>query len=179
MAQDQPAAVRRALGSLAALALSIAVFAPSRADPPPMPGQRAPDFTLPLIANGSGQIALSALRGHGVYLNFFASWCDPCKEEAPWLGRLAHDYSRRNVVMLGIDELDQTPPALKFVQKYHLTYGIVSDPEGRTGASYGLGALPLHVFIAPSGKIEAAQVGPMTEHEIKTELELIASKSQH
>jgi cytochrome c biogenesis protein CcmG/thiol:disulfide interchange protein DsbE len=169
--------VRRALGSLVALALSFAAFAPSRADQPPMPGQSAPDFTLPVIANGSGQIALSSFRGHGVYLNFFASWCDPCKEEAPWLSKIARAYAKRNVVVVGIDELDQTQPALAFVKKYRLPYGILSDTDGRVGATYGVNALPLHIFIAASGKIKAAQIGPMTEHEIKTEMDLIAAKS--
>ncbi|HXM19588.1 MAG TPA: TlpA disulfide reductase family protein [Candidatus Tumulicola sp.] len=168
--------MKRALGSLVALALSFAAFAPSRADQPPMPGQPAPDFTLPVIANGSGQIALSSFKGHGVYLNFFASWCDPCKEEAPWLSKIARVYAKRNVVVVGIDELDQTQPALAFVKKYRLQYGILSDTDGRVGATYGVNALPLHIFIAPSGKIKAAQIGPMTEREIKTEMDLIAAK---
>ena len=68
--------------------------------PPPRVGQRAPAFSLPKL-NGSGTVSLARLRGKAVVLNFFASWCDPCKREAPALEKVWRDYRSRGVVVLG------------------------------------------------------------------------------
>jgi cytochrome c biogenesis protein CcmG/thiol:disulfide interchange protein DsbE len=159
-----------------AFALLTVAVSTAAADQPPAPGAVAPAFTLPVIANGKGDIVFSSLRGRGVYLSFFASWCDPCKAEAPWLAKMAKRYAKRNVVTIGVDELDETPAALAFTRKFHLPYAIVSDVEGRLGASYGIAALPLHVFIAPDGRIAAEEVGPLSQPKLEADMGQIAAR---
>ena len=141
----------------------------------PQTGAPAPNFSLELIANGSGTVSLDKYHGRGVYLNFFASWCIPCKAEVPSISRLSKIYAKRGVVVVGVDELESLDAAKSFVARYKLPYPIGLD-SGALGASYGLIGLPLHVFIGPDGKIVARRSGEMSESEIRSSLDQIARR---
>jgi len=142
---------------------------------PPRPGSPAPAFDLPVAVNGKGTLSLASLRGKGVYLNFFATWCGPCKVEAPYIGKLSREFAKRNVVVIGVDELETPGKAKEFADQYRLQYRIVLDESGDMGGSYGVAGLPLHVFIAPNGTVTVHRVGEMSEKQIRAALTTLSS----
>ena len=113
-------AKRASLGFITLVATGLVLAGVASADAPPRAGAPAPAFSLPVVANGHGTLSLSSLKGHNVYLNFFASWCEPCKAEVPSIAELSKQYASRNVVVVGIDELEQAEAAKGFAERYHL-----------------------------------------------------------
>ncbi|TAM91658.1 TlpA family protein disulfide reductase [bacterium] len=160
--------------ALAASALA-AGQSPGIAAAPPHRDAPAPVFTLPL-AGGHGTISLAALRGHPVYLNYFASWCPPCNAEAPSLAKLAAAFKPKGLVVIGIDELEGAKQALSFSRKYRLPYGVALDGDGTIGAAYGVSALPVHVFIDRDGRVVFYQPGEMDAAQIERHIEAIVKK---
>lgn len=142
----------------------------------PKTGAPAPNFSLELIANGQGTVSLDKYKGKGLYLNFFASWCIPCKAEVPSIAQLSKAYAKKGVVVLGVDELESIDAARGFVAKFKLPYAIGMDDSGALGASYGLIGLPLHVFIGADGKIVERRAGEMSADQIRAGLDQIARK---
>ena len=171
-------AKRAALASVAVIAGVLALIGVALADAPPRAGAPAPAFALPVVANGKGTLSLASFKGHAVYLNFFASWCEPCKQEAPSIAKLSKQYAPHNVVVIGIDELEQAEAAKGFATRYHLSYRITLDTSGEVGGSYGLVGLPLSVFIAPNGTVTAYREGQLSEQQIRHELQTL-SAGQH
>jgi cytochrome c biogenesis protein CcmG/thiol:disulfide interchange protein DsbE len=114
-------------------------------------GKPAPDFTLSRVG-APGKVQLASLRGKVVVLNFWASWCYPCNQEAPTLQAAAKRYGKR-VVVLGVDVNDPTSDARKFARKFKLTYPLVHDNHNVTSPKYGLTGLPETFFIDRSGKL--------------------------
>ena len=115
------------------------------------PGKAAPDFTLSRIG-GPGDLQLSSLRGKAVVLNFWASWCSPCKREAPALQAVSKTWGKR-VVVLGVDVNDFQGDARGFMRKYGLTYPVVHDNKNVTTPKYGLTGLPETFFLDRRGRI--------------------------
>lgn len=174
MNQTTRGIVRTSAAALAAFALLST--APQSAMALPQPGQAAPDFSMGVIANGQGTFTLSKLKGHAVYLNFFASWCVPCKAELPSIARLAKTYAKRGVTVIGVDELESTDAALTFTRLFKLPYEVGIDNSGSIGASYGLIGMPLHVFIGTDGKVVSRRSGQMNADQIRAGLDQIARK---
>jgi cytochrome c biogenesis protein CcmG/thiol:disulfide interchange protein DsbE len=114
-------------------------------------GKPAPDFTLNRV-DRAGKLQLASLRGKVVVLNFWASWCFPCNQEAPTLQAAAKRWGDR-VVVLGVDVNDPTSDARKFARKFKLTYPLVHDNHNVTSPKYGLTGLPETFFIDRSGKL--------------------------
>jgi cytochrome c biogenesis protein CcmG/thiol:disulfide interchange protein DsbE len=160
---------RRWLGPLAAVAIGCIPLAASAAL---RPGDAAPAFTLP--RDTSGKLALSSLHGKPVYLNFFASWCAPCNEEAPSVVLLNKKYAPKGLVVLGVDEQEDAKKAQGFASKYKIPFGVVLD-DGPVGKDYGVIALPVHVFIDRSGKISTYRLGEMSPSEIEDAIKKITS----
>ncbi len=123
-------------------------------------GRIAPDFTLPLL-DGNGSLSLSDLRGHPVLLNFWASWCVPCKEEAPVLQAAWEKWQERGVKFLGVDAQDGRTWAREFEQKYGITYPSVVEGTPEEMARYGVLGFPETFFIDAEGKIVAKYIGPI------------------
>jgi thiol-disulfide isomerase/thioredoxin len=142
----------------------------------PQTGQAAPNFSMGLIANGHGTFTLAKLKGRAIYLNFFASWCVPCKAELPSIAQLSKKYAKKGVTVVGVDELESTEVTLKFAQQFKLPYEIGIDDSGSIGASYGLIGMPLHVFIGADGKVVLRRAGQMNEDQIRAGLDQIARK---
>jgi cytochrome c biogenesis protein CcmG/thiol:disulfide interchange protein DsbE len=117
------------------------------------PGTAGVAPPAPAGAEGTPGIALRALRGHPLVLNFWASWCAPCKEEAPLLARLAHDYAPRGVLVVGIDTQDLEAPARAFLGRYGITYVNVRDPDGSAGRAFGTTGVPETFFVDAAGRI--------------------------
>jgi cytochrome c biogenesis protein CcmG, thiol:disulfide interchange protein DsbE len=112
-----------------------------------------------VIPPAGARLALAALRGHPVVINFWASWCAPCRAEMPMLVKAAHTYAARGVVVLGLDVDDPPADARRFLAQYRVDYPIVTVPDDRLPRAYGLIGLPTTVFIDASGTIRARQVG--------------------
>lgn len=140
----------------------------------PQPGTQAPPFSLELIANGHGTVSLDKYKGKGIYINFFASWCQPCKAEVPYIVQYSKEYAKRDVVVLGVDELESVGAAKGFVTQFKMPYPIGLDDSGAIGASYGLIGMPLSVFIGADGKIVKRVAGEMSASQIKAGLDSIA-----
>ena len=169
-------AKRAAVAAAAMAAIGLALMARSDADAPPRAGAPAPAFALPVVANGHGTLSLDSLKGRAVYLNFFASWCQPCKAEALSIAKLSKEYAAHNVVVVGIDELEQAQAVKVFAAHYQLPYIIALDNNGDVGGSYGLIGLPLHVFIEPNGTVAAYRVGELSESQIRAELRSLSAR---
>lgn len=125
----------------------------------PVPSSTGGIALAPLIPPAGGRLALAALRGHPVVINFWASWCAPCRAEMPMLVRAWHAYAPRGVVVLGLDTDDTPAEARRFLAAYHVDYPIVTVPDDRLGRAYGVIGLPTTVFVDASGAIRARQLG--------------------
>jgi cytochrome c biogenesis protein CcmG/thiol:disulfide interchange protein DsbE len=113
----------------------------------------APGFTLDRL-DRSGALTLDSLRGKAVVINFWASWCRPCKEEAPLLQAAWRRLRSQGVVILGIDSEDASSKAREFLRKNGITYPNVRDGSGRLARdAYGLTGYPETFFVAPDGRI--------------------------
>jgi cytochrome c biogenesis protein CcmG/thiol:disulfide interchange protein DsbE len=99
----------------------------------------APAFALTRL-DAPGKLALASLRGKVVVLNFWASWCAPCKSEAPRLEAAWQRYRKQGVVVLGVDGQDFSGDARRFLRKHKITYPNVHDGPGAVGTKYGAGA---------------------------------------
>jgi peroxiredoxin len=134
------------------------------------PGDAAPAFALPSAAGPAFSVA--KLKGKPVYLNFFASWCAPCNDEAPAVDALYKKYRGRGLQMLGIDYLEDKSAALGFAKKYGWPFPIALD-DGSAGKAYGVFGLPVHVFIDKSGKVSTIRYGEMDPAEIEDAIKKI------
>ena len=158
-----------ALFAAAVAALPLAAVAVPRA------GDVAPPISLKILGSGKTQ-TLAAFKGKPVYLNFFASWCGPCNEEAPSIVKLYKKYHPQGLVALGVNELDPEAKAKSFVDQYKLPFTVLLYDSGSTGKDYGTLALPVHVFIARDGKISTYRLGEMSNQEIEDAIKEIVKK---
>ncbi len=126
-------------------------------------GQRAADFTLPNL-DGTA-VHLADLQGKVVILDFWASWCPPCRRELPTIEALSRKYKDKNVVVLGINNEDQKT-ARKFLEQHHPDLTTLHDEKAKVERMYGCYAIPTVMVINPSGKIVAHFVGERSENEL-------------
>jgi peroxiredoxin len=162
---------------LALLALIIAqVVSPAAADQPSsLRNAPAPPIALPIIANGSGTFVLKQHLGHGVYINFFSSWCQPCQEEVRTIQTVTAEFAGRDIQVIGIAVLDDQNNTKQFVHNHALRYPIAFDKSGSVGAEYRLNELPLHVFIGADGVIKQyVEGGPIPAAELRAGLSEIS-----
>jgi cytochrome c biogenesis protein CcmG/thiol:disulfide interchange protein DsbE len=153
------------VGTLVLLALGLAANHPSRAlDQAIAQGRRAvaPSISLPSLSTGR-TYTLRAFRGHVVVLNLWASWCEPCRAEAPVLERWSRQIAARGGSVVGVDTFDATSDARSFVRQLHLTYPILRDPGGAVKTSFGVTGFPESFVIDPSGRVAAIARGPVTD----------------
>ena len=122
----------------------------------------APDISLPPL-DGGEERSLSDWRGQVVVLNYWASWCDPCREESPLLERWHQRLERRNATVLGVDVLDVTDDARDFIDEYGLTYPHLRDKDGSTQEDFGVNLLPKTLVIDRQGRIAASRPGPVDD----------------
>ncbi|MBI2532278.1 MAG: TlpA family protein disulfide reductase [Deltaproteobacteria bacterium] len=121
-----------------------------------------PDFSLP--TPDGRQISLKDFRGKIVFLNFWASWCAPCREEMPAMDRLYKEFKDKNFVVLAVAVKDRKQDAISFVKELKLTYPIGLDPEGEVGLLYGAWGLPTTYLIGTKGEGLARAWGPAEWH---------------
>ena len=124
----------------------------------------APSFTLEQL-DGSGPLALESLRGKVIVLNFWASWCGPCKDETPLLQEGWQRWRDRAVVFVGVDVKDFRGDARDFLARYNVTYPNLFDGKGSTVGRYGVTAFPETYFIDARGKVRYRIAGPVDDAE--------------
>jgi peroxiredoxin len=169
--------VSLALGFLWTVASRVpsAVGAPLSSGPSPREGFLAPDFTLDTL-DGS-QVTLSKLRGQIVVVNFWATWCLPCRAETPALEKSYAQYKDSGVVILGVNLTDQDSirEVESFVQEFRLTYPILLDRDGTVSNTlYQIRGLPTTFFVNREGIIRTVLVGgPMSETFIRSKIEAL------
>jgi cytochrome c biogenesis protein CcmG/thiol:disulfide interchange protein DsbE len=117
----------------------------------------------------SHTIALADFRGRALIINFWASWCIPCRTEMPLLER-AHRAASGQVQFLGIDSNDTSSAAVPFLNQVHVTYPVGSDIGGSVATDYGLFGLPTTVFISPSGKVVGRIIGQLHAYTLRNAL---------
>ncbi|MBI2845277.1 MAG: TlpA family protein disulfide reductase [Chloroflexi bacterium] len=138
---------------------------------PPLVGASAPDFTLQLF--DGGEITLSELRGQVVVINFWASWCPPCREEAPILETAWRSYRDQGVVFIGVDWLDTEDAARAYIQEFGLTYPHGPDLGSRIGRAYRITGVPETFFISRDGLVAAHIPAPLDEETLTTNIETL------
>ncbi|GAB4262638.1 MAG: hypothetical protein Kow0080_00160 [Candidatus Promineifilaceae bacterium] len=151
-------------------------------EPPPtaVPIKIAPDFALIDLFDETIVHTRSEYNGRPLILNFWASWCVPCREEMPALQRAYDEFSPNGLAILGINEtyIDNLEAAQAFVTDLGLTFPSVRDEDGKTSDElYRIIGLPTSIFITPEGKVAHVQIGQMTEEQIQFySSQLIAGK---
>ncbi len=119
----------------------------------------APDFTFTTFDGET--ISLADLQGQGVVLNFWASWCEPCREEAALLEATWRREREQGVVFLGLDYLDQEPAAKAYLEEYDITYPNGPDLQSKVARTYRIKGVPETFFINGEGKIAFTVIGPI------------------
>jgi cytochrome c biogenesis protein CcmG, thiol:disulfide interchange protein DsbE len=125
----------------------------------------APSLELPRLG-APGTLSLASLRGRVVVLNYWASWCPPCKAEAPVLDRWHHRIAPKGGTVLGVDVLDVDSDARAFVRRYGMTFPIVRDGDGDTGKDFGVNGQPETIVVDRRGRIAAAFRRPVTDADL-------------
>lgn len=138
----------------------------------PSSGRPAPDFALPLFTGGT--LTLRSLRGKPIVLNFWASWCVPCREETPLLVRLHTLYGPR-IVFVGVNVEDEDADARRFLAQYHVDYPAVWSSDEKMIVAYKIVGLPTTVFVGTDGIImeryAGGFVGPEGEKTLRLRLD--------
>jgi cytochrome c biogenesis protein CcmG, thiol:disulfide interchange protein DsbE len=117
----------------------------------------APAFTLDRL-DRSGQLALDDLKGKAVVVNFWASWCIPCRDEAPVLQKTYERYRDRGLVVLGVDVNDFKADARRFMKRYGITYPVAYDGKGSTVGKWGVRGFPETFFVDRTGTLVGERI---------------------
>ena len=132
-------------------------------------GEVAPTSTLPQL-EGGGNGSLSDYRGRWVLVNFWASWCIPCREEAPALESFQRRHGDGSFTVLGIDSRDLSGDGRAFVDRYGLSYPQLRDGNGDLAHAFGTTGVPENYLIDPAGKVRLLVRGPITEDYLNQEV---------
>lgn len=131
-------------------------------DTAPWAGAIAPDFALITLTGDTAHLV--ALRGHPVLVNFWATWCDPCKDEMPRIVAAFDHYREAGLQVLAVNLTDQESlgDVRKFVDVYHVPFPVALDRKGKVRQRYALRGVPTSVFIDGQGLVRAVHTGPVT-----------------
>ena len=141
-------------------------------------GPYAPAVSGPLV--GGGRASLSSYRGHVVVLNFWGSWCTPCRAEAPSLAQLASQFKASGVRFLGVDIRDSTATAQAFMSDFRITYPSLNDPSDTIALDFRstvpAAGIPTTLVIARNGRIAARVIGGVTYTGLKSVIQRVVAQ---
>ena len=132
-------------------------------------GKPAPNFT---VSTGNKTIKLSDYKGKVIYLDFFASWCVPCRKSFPWLNSMHKRYKNKGLVVLAINLDKNKADAKRFLSKYPANFIVGYDPEGKVAGLYQLPGMPSSFLIDKKGNIVSSHVGFHAEDSAELEQEI-------
>lgn len=130
---------------------------------------QAPDFTLERL-DEEGELQLSSLRGKAVVLNVWASWCIPCKEEAPFLEEIWQEQRSRDLVVVGLDAKDFRADARRFAKRFDITFPLVYDGPGDTLDGLGVTGFPETFVLDREGRVVEAFAGAVDGEDVRSKL---------
>jgi cytochrome c biogenesis protein CcmG/thiol:disulfide interchange protein DsbE len=125
-------------------------------------GDPVPDRVLPVLG-GPGQGSIADYRGHWVLVNLWASWCGPCRQEAPELNSFAHRYRGRNVRVLGIDVQDNSDDAIAFMRENRIRYPQLRSVGDERSSAFGSTGVPENFLVDPRGNLALIRRGPVDQ----------------
>lgn len=140
-------------------------------------GDTAPVEPLPRL-EGGGSESLADYRGRWVLVNFWASWCLPCRDEAPALERFQRQHGGPGFTVLGIDSRDLSSDGLAFVEEYGLSYPQLRDGDGDAAKDYGTTGVPENFLVDPRGKVRLLVRGPISEEQLREEVAPLLPKAK-
>jgi cytochrome c biogenesis protein CcmG/thiol:disulfide interchange protein DsbE len=155
------------MGILLVGLLSFPVFASTN--------QPAPDFTLP---TAQGEIELNKLQGQVVYLDFWASWCSPCRKSFPWMKAMQSRYGRDGLKVIAVNLDKKRELAERFLEELQAQFTVAFDPDGKVAEQYQLMGMPTSFLIDRQGKIHSTHVGFREPDKGRMEAEIEALLSQ-
>lgn len=120
-------------------------------------GTPAPDFSLPDTAGKS--LMLSSLRGQFVYVDFWASWCGPCRQSFPWMNQLSLRTRNASLKIVAVNVDENRADAAAFLRQLPANFTVVYDPAGKVAASYQLPGMPTSFLVGPEGRVRWAHIG--------------------
>jgi cytochrome c biogenesis protein CcmG/thiol:disulfide interchange protein DsbE len=130
-----------------------------RASPPAQLGKLAPSFSQPSLHDPQRIVSVRTLRGRPLVVNFWASWCDPCKQEAPVLAAAAR--SHRDITFLGVQILDGRNEGMRYERRYGIPYESLRDARGEVAKKYGVTGVPETAFIDARGRVVGKYIGAL------------------
>jgi peroxiredoxin len=137
---------------------------PTGKSPAAREGRAAPNFRLAAV--GAEAPSLSDYRGSWVLLNFWASWCPPCRDETPDLQAFYEKHAKSVLVVLGVNQQEQSDAARSFLTEFGVTYPVVLDSSGEVSEAYGVGrGMPISFLINPSGVIDTVVFGRISQDQ--------------
>lgn len=149
--------------------LSLLAWGLVRARSGPLSSGAAPDFTL--TGFDGRTVTLSELRGRVVVINFWASWCPPCREEAAYLEQAWRRYKDRGVVFIGVDYADTEKEALTYIDEFDITYINGPDIGTRISDAYNIQGVPETFFVARDGQLRGVHIGPLKPPQLEEKIE--------
>lgn len=120
------------------------------------PGQPAPAFELP---GSKGTVSLQTLKGRVVYVDFWASWCGPCKQSFPWMNEMQAKYGPRGLQVVGVNLDARTADAEKFLAEVPAHFAVAYDPKGDSARRYQIKGMPSSVLVGADGKVIKLHAG--------------------
>ncbi|HEY5574459.1 MAG TPA: TlpA disulfide reductase family protein [Anaerolineales bacterium] len=135
----------------------------------PLQSGLAPDFTL--TGFDGRTVALSELRGQVVVINFWASWCPPCREEDAYLEQTWRKYQDKGVVFIGVDYVDTEKEALAYIDEFDITYLNGPDVATRISQAYNIQGVPETFFVAKNGELRGVHIGPLYPPQLDEKIE--------
>ncbi|HVE93234.1 MAG TPA: TlpA disulfide reductase family protein [Actinomycetota bacterium] len=127
-------------------------------------GEPAPRFSLPDVSRPDRRLGPGSFSGRPVVVNFWASWCEPCREEAPELRRVSQSHPE--VAFLGVSILDGRREAQEYLKEFGITYPSVRDASGRTSKRFGVTGVPETAFLDSRGRLVGSYAGAFTEGQL-------------
>jgi cytochrome c biogenesis protein CcmG, thiol:disulfide interchange protein DsbE len=140
-------------------------------------GEAVPTAALPRLGGG-GSESLADYRGRWVLVNFWASWCPPCRAETPALEEFQQRHGGPRFTVLGIDTQDLTDDAQAFIEKFGVSYPQLRDGNGDAADEYGTTGVPETFLIDPSGKVRLAVPGTVDGEYLREEVEPLLTKGK-